>query len=292
MAAKFQKRSVSLPARAHPTTIKIHEELTKLREFDQSSAATSSSSSAICSSLSTLRDVYDSLDELLALSSTQEALSRRCVAEEERFLDGSVKLMDTCEIAKDVISRLRENVAALQSAIRRRRKGGDSVLESSVSDYIQLRRKTRKDARKLVAQLKQQMGNRDYKLPAADHDDDEHFSAVIRVMREVNAASNRVLGALLSFVTPPVCGRAKQSKWGIASKLMMTRKVAAVECEMNEIQAADVALLIGDDQKKREFGTKELESVEGCFKEIEDGLEGVFRRLIKSRASLLNILSR
>ncbi|CAI0429481.1 unnamed protein product [Linum tenue] len=212
MAAKFQKRSVSLPARSHPATIKIHEELTKLGELEQSSAATSSSSSAICSSLSTIRDVYDTLDELLAMASTQEALSRRrCVAEEERFLDGSVKLMDTCEIAKDVISRLRENVAALQSAIRRRRKG-DSVLESSVSDYIQLRRKTRKDARKLVAQLKQQMGNHNYKLP------------------------------------------------------------------------------VGEGEKKQ-FGTNELESVERCFKEIEDGLEGVFRRLIKSRASLLNILS-
>ncbi|CAI0429480.1 unnamed protein product [Linum tenue] len=285
MAAKFQKRSVSLPARSHPATIKIHEELTKLGELEQSSAATSSSSSAICSSLSTIRDVYDTLDELLAMASTQEALSRRrCVAEEERFLDGSVKLMDTCEIAKDVISRLRENVAALQSAIRRRRKG-DSVLESSVSDYIQLRRKTRKDARKLVAQLKQQMGNHNYKLPAADQGD------VIRVMREVNAASSCVLQALLSFVATPVFRREKkQSKWGIASKLVMTRKVAAVGCEVNEIQAADVALLVGEGEKKQ-FGTNELESVERCFKEIEDGLEGVFRRLIKSRASLLNILS-
>ncbi|CAI0429483.1 unnamed protein product [Linum tenue] len=199
--------------------------------------------------------------------------------------------MDTCEIAKDVISRLRENVAALQSAIRRRRKG-DSVLESSVSDYIQLRRKTRKDARKLVAQLKQQMGNHNYKLPAADQgDDDEQFSAVIRVMREVNAASSCVLQALLSFVATPVFRREKkQSKWGIASKLVMTRKVAAVGCEVNEIQAADVALLVGEGEKKQ-FGTNELESVERCFKEIEDGLEGVFRRLIKSRASLLNILS-
>ncbi|CAL1380505.1 unnamed protein product [Linum trigynum] len=207
MAAKFQTRSVSLPTRSHHTTIKIHEELTKLRAFEQSTSApaTSTSSSAICNSLSTLRDIYDSVDELLALPSTQKALSRRrCVAEEKLFLKGSLKLMDTCEIAKDVISRLRENVASLQSAIRRRRKG-DSVLESSVSDYFQLRRKTGKDARKLVAQLKQQMGNNNYKFPAADQGDvDEQFSAVIRVMREVNAASSCVLGALLRFVTMPV----------------------------------------------------------------------------------------
>ncbi|CAI0429477.1 unnamed protein product [Linum tenue] len=286
MAAKFQTRSVSLPTRSHPTTIKIHEELTRLRASDPSSA---SSSSAICNSLSTLRDVYDSLDELLAMASTREALSRcRCVAEEELFLNGSVKLMDTCEIAKDVIARLRESVAALQSAIRRRRKG-DSSLESSVSDYIRLRGKTRKDARKLIAQLKQQMGNHNLKLRAADHDDDELFGEVVRVLREVYAASSCVLQALLSFVMTPVCGRAKQSKWGIASKLMRRHKVAAVGCEVNEIQAADVAL-VGDDPKK-EFGNKELESVECCFKEIEGGVEGVFRRLIKSRASLLNILS-
>ncbi|CAL1380506.1 unnamed protein product [Linum trigynum] len=289
MAAKFQTRSVSLPARSHPTTIKIHEELTRLRASDPSSA---SSSSAICNSLSTLRDVYDSLDELLAMASTQEALSCRCVAEEwELFLNGSVKLLDTCEIAKDVISRLRENVAFLQSAIRRRRKGSDSVLESSVSDYIELRRKTRKDARKLVAQLKQQMGNNNLKLTAADHGDDDHFGDVVRVLGEVNAASSCVLQALLNFVATPVgCRAKKQSKWGIASRLMRRHKVAAVGCEVNEIQAADVALLVGDDQKK-ELGNKELESVESCFKEIEGGVEGVFRRLIKSRAALLNILS-
>ncbi|CAI0429661.1 unnamed protein product [Linum tenue] len=70
------------------------------------------------------------------MASTREALSRRgCVAEEELFLNGSMKLIDTCEIAKDVISRLREHVAALQSAIRRRR-NGESSLEFSVSDYI------------------------------------------------------------------------------------------------------------------------------------------------------------
>ncbi|CAN1122195.1 hypothetical protein LINPERPRIM_LOCUS2630 [Linum perenne] len=212
MAAKFQTRSVSLPSRSHPTTVKIDEELNKLRTFDVTS--TSGSSSSICNALSCLGEVYNCLEELFNMSLTQEALARslngKCLDE---LMDGSVKLLDTCEVSKDVMSKLKEEVAALQSAIRRRRKGSvDGSFESSVSSYVSLRKKARKDAKKLASSLKQM-----------------------------------------------------------------------------EISSSKV---VNQDDEKKEFVKKELlGDVEGKFEEVEKRLENVFRKMIKSRASMLNILS-
>ncbi|KAJ6774725.1 BPS1-LIKE PROTEIN [Salix purpurea] len=75
--------------------------------------------------------------------------------------------------------RLKEQVQALQSALRRRK--GDSSIESSVANYFCLRKKM-KDAKKLIASLKQ-MDNKFGASPFLDQD--HQLSDVIQVIREV-----------------------------------------------------------------------------------------------------------
>ncbi|CAN0918986.1 hypothetical protein LINGRAHAP2_LOCUS31189 [Linum grandiflorum] len=287
MAAKFQTRSVSLPSRSHPTTVKIDEELNKLRTFNTEVASTSGCSSSICNALSGLEEVYICLEELLNMSSTQEALARglngKCLDE---LMDGSVKLLETCEVSKDVMSKLKEEVAALQSAIRRRRNKGSSLeFESSVSSYVSLRKKARKDAKKLAATLKQ-MDNGKVQISEDD--------AFIRVIREVNAVSGGVMQSVLAFVSSPLVKQGKQSgKWGIVCKIVKGTSSSAVGCEenVNEIKSADAAAFSLYDEKKELVQRELLGDVEGKFEDVEKRLESVFRKMIKSRASLLNILS-
>ncbi|CBI14780.3 unnamed protein product, partial [Vitis vinifera] len=119
MANRCHVRSISLPSRSHPTTLKIQEELNKLRTLEASSTSTLET---ICNGLSGLQELYKCLDELLGLPSTQQALSHH---QHEKWvndlLDGPVRILDVCGSVRDVIAQFKEKIRDLQSALRRRK---------------------------------------------------------------------------------------------------------------------------------------------------------------------------
>ncbi|KAL5821074.1 hypothetical protein ACOSQ3_022956 [Xanthoceras sorbifolium] len=130
-------------------------------------------------------------NDLLNVASTQQVLSyridqlnnKKCIIDE--LLDGSVMILDTCGITRDVFLRLKEHVQALNSALRRR-KGDYSSIENNITSYVCFRKKTKKENNKLITTLKQ-MDNKFATLmspPLLDHHQDhqQHFSAVIRVL--------------------------------------------------------------------------------------------------------------
>ncbi|KAF7809605.1 DUF241 domain protein [Senna tora] len=129
-------RSISLPSRPHPTTIELHQQLHKLKTWESTSSS-SSSSHSICTSLSMLDDLYTSLDDLLHMSSTQQAISHHqnepCV---EELLEASLRVLDICGITKDtLLLQIKENVRSLHSALRRRKQ--DSCVERSVGSSVE-----------------------------------------------------------------------------------------------------------------------------------------------------------
>ncbi|CAF1711358.1 unnamed protein product [Brassica oleracea var. botrytis] len=98
MSISFHGRSNSVPSMQHPQAAHVDEQLTRLRS---SEAASSSSSSSIYQRLSNLQDLHDSLDKMLRLSITNKALSQVQV---EKLLDGSLRILDLCNVAKDALS--------------------------------------------------------------------------------------------------------------------------------------------------------------------------------------------
>lgn len=280
--SKTHFRSISLPSRSHPSTIKIEEEITKIKAFE-------STSGGISSSLSGLEELYQSLDEVLTMASTQQVLSKhqdeKCVDE---LLDASLKLLDVCGIARDNMLQIKEQVFSLQSAIRRRK--GDSSIESAIIVFNSFRKKAKKEARKLILSLKQ-MENRIISSSTVQiQHQDPHFLAVIRVLREINAISISIFQSLYSFLAAP-CS-AKQTKWFMVSKLKHKGVVANEQGNVNEFEGVDAAISrCGGNVEKIQVLQKRLEALESCVQGLENGLECVFRRLIKTRASLLNIIS-
>ncbi|KAL6870731.1 hypothetical protein ACP4OV_014579 [Aristida adscensionis] len=87
---------------------------------------------------------------------------------------------------------------------------------------------------------------------------------VVRLMAEAREMAGSLLEST-SQLLPKQVGSPSASKWSLVSKRFQRRKVV---CEEQQLQA--------------------LESSMG---ELEDGVELLFRRLIQSRVSLLNILS-
>jgi hypothetical protein len=282
MSGKYRVRSISLPSRSHPTTLTVEEELNKLKEWEALST-----SGSICNGLLGVEDLYKYVDELLNLASTQEVISRhengKCHNE---LLDWSVRLLDVCSIARDTMLRFREHIQSLQSALRRRK--GDSSIESSVATFTCFRKKMKKDAKKLIASLKQM----DNKLGASSLlDQDQHLSAVIKVIREVNVINCSIFQSLLLFMS--TSSNPKQSRWSLVSKLMHK---GVIPCEakqenVNELVAVYAALSEVSDSEKVKITYKKLEALVISIEDLESCLERVFRVLIKTRASLLNVIS-
>ncbi|KAK7263014.1 hypothetical protein RJT34_30598 [Clitoria ternatea] len=290
MASKYNVRSISLPTRSHPSTIRVEDELSKLKTWEGTSISTTES---IHTGLSLLEDLYICLDELLNMASTQQVISHhRGHKSVEEVLDGSMRILDICGITRDTMFQIKENVQALHSALRRRK--GDSSVETSVAEYKFFTKKMKKNATKLITSLKHMDGKFGVS-PLLDLD--HHLAAVIRVLREAILMNLCVFQFVLSFLAVS-SSNSKTTKWLLVAKLMHK---GVKPCEdnnsenVNELQCVDASLITllneGISDEKMQAAHESLEALENVIESVENGLERVFRRLIKTRASLLNIIS-
>ncbi|GMI68534.1 hypothetical protein like AT2G17080 [Hibiscus trionum] len=278
-------RSNSLPSRQHPITSQIDENLNRLR----ASQSASISSSSIGNQLNCLQDLYDYVDMLLQLPLAQQALAqeqqRKCV---EELLDGSLLLLDVCGTAKDALLQTKECTQELQSILRRRR--GVEGLSNDVRKYITCRKAVRKAICKALKNLK----HMENKLSSSSFSNDDETVAVISTLKQVEAVTISTLESLLSFISGPDA-ESKSSRWSLVSKLMHQKKVMCEEEQkINEIVNAEAtvrSLIKSGNMKHVENVQNELQNSEMCIQDLDEGLESFFRRLIKARVTILNILN-
>lgn len=133
---------------------------------------------------------------------------------------------------------------------------------------------------------------------------DTETIALITLLFDVEVASVNVFEALLSYVLGKK-GKAKGSGWALVSKLMRSKRVLltedGAEGEANEFATVDAAVDVVASRLATDstiIGGGGIESMgdqlgklEACVQDLEGGLEGLFRRLIRNRVSLLNIIN-
>ncbi|XP_006340811.1 uncharacterized protein [Solanum tuberosum] len=278
-SSKSNKRSISLPSRSHPATQNIEEELNKLKTWEFSASPTAE---AVYNALVGFGEVHKCMGDLLNLPSTLQALSQ-CQNKKwvDEILDKSVRFLDICGTTREFVSQFKENVKDVQSSLRRRK--GDL----NINNYTTFRKKMKKEAKSLITALKRM-----------DHEevvdvmeiDDQLVSAVIRVLREVATIGISVFQMVLNFLSAPISKPI--SKWSLVSRLVNKGDQENV----NEIESVDVALSSlskpgANEMEKIQFVQRKLETVEAHFEFIENGLDNIFRCLIRSRSTLLNIVS-
>ncbi|CAL1372928.1 unnamed protein product [Linum trigynum] len=258
-AISFHARSNSFPTASHPLVSEIDEQVCRLRQSQ--TASTSSSSSSIGHNLNGLQVVYDCVEQLFQLPTTQQALinDKNCFNE---LLDGSLRLLDLCNAAKDALSQMKESVAELQSAIRRRQGG----LEGETRRYLKSRKAVIKAIQKVLK------GTDSRKSTSSNNVE------TVSTLKEAESAVVEVLECLLSFISQT---SSKPSSWSFVSKL---KKVSAA-CE-NEFADMDASLKTN---KSGEEVQTHLKNLQPCIQDLEEGVESLFRLLIKTRASILNI---
>ncbi|MCL7022960.1 hypothetical protein MKW94_020514 [Papaver nudicaule] len=177
----------------------------------------------------------------------------------DAVLERSVMLLDVCGTIKDILSQMKQSAQDLQSSIRRR--------SNEFEAYMSSRKKVCKVIQKCLSDLKK-ISNKKNDL-------------VTDVLTEVDATTLAVFESVLCFLSGP-----KQNNWSLVSKLTIKHATQQV---VNEVTKVDSAL------KSKVIEAKEVQkplaALEMNLKDLEDGLESVFRCLIKNRVSLLNILN-
>lgn len=286
----YHVRSISLPSRLHPSLPKIEKELKRLKTWEASSH---SQTGAINAGLTGLAELYHCVEELVGCSLTQQALLRNEGKHVEKALDMSLSLLDTCGLARELLSSMKEHVLDLQSALRR--KGVDSSVNSLICAYICFRKRARKDITKRLKSLKTMESN--FKLcsyPLLDLD--HHLLMVINVLREISKITISFFRKLLLFLCAPVLKK-NTSGWSLFTRIVSTRDETEKRV-INEMEDIDIILCSFhrhfrkiDAMSDVQIVKRRLGELEGTIRELEVGLDGLFRCLIQQRVSLLNLLT-
>ncbi|KAJ9704552.1 hypothetical protein PVL29_002896 [Vitis rotundifolia] len=288
--AQYHARSISLPSRPHPLVPEFDKHLYRLR----TSQAVSSSSS-VSHRLSGLKDLHDCVDDLLLLPLTQQTLAQhRHEKWVNELLDGSLKLLDVCGTAKDALLQTREHANELQSSLRRRR-GGENGISTEVGEYLTSRKKVKKAMHKALRNLK----GMDNKSSFSPLNKGPETLSMVSMLREVEAVTLTVLESLLSSIAG-ASARSKPSSWSVVSKLIHHKRVACEEAagDLSEFEKVDCSLITLIGHKTKSVNQIHIDTIqnalgklESSVEDLEEGIEFLSRHLIKTRVSLLNILS-
>ncbi|WCJ31197.1 hypothetical protein M5689_012706 [Euphorbia peplus] len=266
--ASFHLRSASFPSKSHPLTVSLVEQLETLKK---------SESSSISQKLGGLKDLYECVDLYL-----QTFSSEKYNQSAEKALNGSVRVLDICTTTRDFLSQLKECVQSLESALRRRRSDSKSSL-NEVDAYIVARNKLNQAIVKYLRKLKiQEKQSRSSK----DNTDD--------MLKDAEEIGVSVFESMLAFVSQPNA-KSKLSSFSIISKLLKSKKTSCeVEIEANEVEKVDAELTVFKSNKninQIQNILKGLVELQQSLNEAEEELDCVYRRLVKTRVSLLNILN-
>lgn len=272
----FHTRSNSLPLRPHPVVDDVDEHLCRLK----ASAATSSSSS-LSQKLGKVQDLHDSIDNLLLLPLTHQAVVDNDSVDD--LLEGSLELVDLCSMAKDVLSQMKECTHELQFVLRRRR--GDDIT-NDVQKYLNSRKIMKKTIHKALKGMEK----------SSSKTSDES-SDIVTLLKQAEAITYSTIESLLSFMAGPK-SVSKASRWSMVSKLMQPKRVACKEegSNTNLVEMVDATLSSIKSHKSNVLLQVEdvqnlVRELDSSVDELEDDLERLYRRLIKNRVSFLNILN-
>uniref|UniRef100_A0A453GN33 Uncharacterized protein n=4 Tax=Triticinae TaxID=1648030 RepID=A0A453GN33_AEGTS len=231
----FYLRSISLPSRPHVSETEVEQELHSL----EASISSSNSISMMCDGLRSLANIYDALEEIICLPSSQV-----CSSQQRNILDGeiegSLELLDLCSAMQEIFVEMKAIIQELQVALR---KADDAASQAKIQSYTRLAKKAKKHLRKTAK-----------KAPAA--------CRIVMLLAKAREISVSLLESTLHLLSKQI----EMPKQSLVSKAFHKKKLAVCK----EEQLLELECSIGD---------------------LESGVGHLFRKLVQSRVSLLNILS-
>ncbi|KAK9666696.1 hypothetical protein RND81_14G204300 [Saponaria officinalis] len=270
-------RSISLPTTCQTISAQFDEHLSRLL---LSKNATTSCSS-LCQSVSTLVGLYECVDELLARPANQQVISRNCQAKwVDDVLEGSLKLLDVCCVSRDAFLQTKESLQGVQSLLRRRCIGELSI-RKGVSEYINSRKKVKKGIRQCLKNTK--------KIDTVDRTC--VTVSLDSVFRNVEIITGDVFNALLNHVA----GGNTQSMSLVVRLMSRVSDIDKRRKPCSEFEDIDAQLRSFISRKMSRTQVEktrfQMGKLEYEIEEIVEELECLFRHLVKTRVTLLNLFS-
>ncbi|KAL7117650.1 hypothetical protein ACP275_03G085500 [Erythranthe tilingii] len=258
--ANFHSRSNSFPSQSHPTIGNVEDHLCRLRD---------SEANYVCANLASLRNLHEGINDLIQMPSIQQTLSHENWINE--LLDGSLKLVDLCALSREIVSLTKESVQDLESSIRRNK--SEAATSADISAYVASRKKITKMVNKSIKNLK----SFNHKS-TTDND-------LLTMLKEAESHDLSVLKSVLILLF----GGNEKSSWSLLSKFTTQNSRIYSESVAEDLSPLNIQKSTKNMDSKNML--KQLKSSEMTIQEIEEGLEALFRSLVKTRVSLLNVLS-
>ena len=148
-------RSNSFPTTENPLISEFNDQLSRLR----CSEKTSSSSTSLSQKLIGLQDLHDCVDNLLLLPVAQALAKEQHEKWFNELLDGSLRLLDVCGIARDALLQTKECTHELQSTLRRRQ-GCKMELAREVEKYLASRKIVKKAMQKALKGMQTKLNSK------------------------------------------------------------------------------------------------------------------------------------
>ncbi|KAK2660856.1 hypothetical protein Ddye_007389 [Dipteronia dyeriana] len=225
-----------------------------------------------------LRDLHNSANDLLHSPVIQQALVHQ---RQEKWVnevsEASLRMLDVCGITKDVLLLVKQHLQDLQSTLRRVIIG-ESDISTKIATYNRYRKKLKKETLKCLHSLrgiksKSNIVTSDHILSPAVN---PNLVIVVDVLKEVKVTTISIVESLLSLISIPWLDQ-KSAKGSFTSMFMRSGSQQSLYdiCDEMALQSAN----------------KRMEAVETAIEILEVEIECMFRRLIQTRVSLLNILT-
>ncbi|XP_074590585.1 uncharacterized protein LOC141846439 [Curcuma longa] len=189
-------------------------------------------------------------------------------------LDGSIRLLDLLATLRDSMQQIKEHIRGHEMTLRRR---GEAVTKIEMHTNILPDKRLRKNIQSCFRTLNH-MDDKD----ALSYIGDEEFdsSKVFKILKQARELTISLLQSVFNFSSMPR-PKTKASRWSLISNALCKRKVACKdECE--EVEANDGGVLKIQIQ---------LQMFQNSIEHIEEGLDFLYRRIIRNRVAVLNFFS-